>query len=184
MHRCAAAIRIHDTDPAHRHLRQDLKFGPWSIAPSEVFASTPLSFAFVNLKPVVPGHVLVSPRRVAKRFSDLTDDEVSDLWALSRCVGTALEPRYGASSLTYTIQDGAEAGQTVAHVHVHVLPRRKGDFERNDEIYDAIDAAEKVVGAVNEAAAAKKPIDLDEKRRPRTPEEMAAEAAELRKLFQ
>lgn len=39
--------------------RQDYKFGPWDIAASEVFVTSPHSFAFVNLKPVVPGHVLV-----------------------------------------------------------------------------------------------------------------------------
>jgi predicted metal-dependent phosphotriesterase family hydrolase len=40
-------------------------------------------------------------------------------------------------------QDGASAGQTVPHVHVHVLPRKAGDFKENDEIYDAIDEAAK-----------------------------------------
>ena len=43
------------------------------------------------------------------------------------------------------MQDGPLAGQTVPHVHIHVLPRKKGDFERNDEVYDAIDAASKDV---------------------------------------
>jgi diadenosine tetraphosphate (Ap4A) HIT family hydrolase len=45
-----------------------------------VFATSPLSFAFVNLKPVVPGHVLVSPKRVVPRFADLSEEEVADLW--------------------------------------------------------------------------------------------------------
>ena len=40
------------------------------------------------------------------------------------------------SDITY--QDGPEAGQTVPHVHIHVIPRKKGDFEKNDEIYDAV----------------------------------------------
>lgn len=35
-------------------------------------------------------------------------------------------------------QDGPQAGQTVPHVHIHVLPRKGGDFEKNDEIYDAV----------------------------------------------
>lgn len=35
------------------------------------------------------------------------------------------------------------AGQTVPHVHIHILPRREGDFEKNDQVYDAIDAAAK-----------------------------------------
>ena len=37
-----------------------------------------------------------------------------------------------------THQDGPHAGQTVPHVHIHVIPRKKGDFEKNDEIYDAV----------------------------------------------
>ena len=35
-------------------------------------------------------------------------------------------------------QDGKSAGQTVEHVHVHVIPRKTGDFERNDDIYDEV----------------------------------------------
>ena len=37
------------------------------------------------------------------------------------------------------VQDGPAAGQSVPHVHIHVLPRREGDFEPNDAVYDAID---------------------------------------------
>jgi len=36
------------------------------------------------------------------------------------------------------LQDGPKAGQTVPHVHVHILPRKDGDFENNDEIYDVV----------------------------------------------
>lgn len=35
-------------------------------------------------------------------------------------------------------QDGPEAGQTVPHVHIHIIPRKAGDFDNNDEIYDAV----------------------------------------------
>lgn len=156
-------------------------FGPWKIAADEVFVTSPHCFAFVNLKPVVPGHVLVSPKRVVARFAELSPDEVSDLWLLAQRVGTALEPHYGASSLTLAIQDGPQAGQTVPHVHVHVLPRKPGDFERNDEVYDAIDAASKDAAASHSGAGEK--LDLDKERKVRTPQEMAAEAAELRTLF-
>ena len=45
------------------------------------------------------------------------------------------------------LQDGPAAGQSIPHVHVHVLPRREGDFEPNDAVYDAIDkASEKMSG--------------------------------------
>ncbi len=134
------------------------------------------------------GHVLVSPLRVVRRFQELTPAEVSDLWLTAQRVGAVIEPFFGADSLTLAIQDGASAGQTVQHVHIHILPRKKGDFEKNDEVYDAIDAASKVaVAASKEAVAgggeAGEKLDLDKERKVRTPVEMAEEAAALRALF-
>eukprot|EP00197_Chlamydomonas_leiostraca_P006904 CAMPEP_0202882574 /NCGR_PEP_ID=MMETSP1391-20130828/38184_1 /ASSEMBLY_ACC=CAM_ASM_000867 /TAXON_ID=1034604 /ORGANISM="Chlamydomonas leiostraca, Strain SAG 11-49" /LENGTH=146 /DNA_ID=CAMNT_0049565457 /DNA_START=79 /DNA_END=516 /DNA_ORIENTATION=+ len=136
------------------------KFGPWDIRGSEVFAQTALSFAFVNLKPVVPGHVLVSPMRVVQRFADLSAEEMADMWQLAQKVGTSAEMHFKAESLTFAIQDGPYAGQTVPHVHIHVLPRRAGDFKKNDEVYDAIDEGEKDMSK----AAAGEPLDLDKDR--------------------
>ncbi|XP_023056384.1 bis(5'-adenosyl)-triphosphatase isoform X2 [Piliocolobus tephrosceles] len=51
-------------------------------------------------------------------------------------VGTVVEKHFHGTSLTFSMQDGPEAGQTVKHVHVHVLPRKTGDFHRNDSIYE------------------------------------------------
>jgi diadenosine tetraphosphate (Ap4A) HIT family hydrolase len=129
------------------------------------------------LPPLAPlaGHVLVSPIRVARRFADLAPAEVADLWTLAQLVGSTLERHFGAAALTLAIQDGAAAGQTVPHVHVHVLPRRAGDFERNDDVYDALERAQ--VRGDNSK------LDLDKERVPRTAAEMAAEADELRQLF-
>uniref|UniRef100_A0A7N2KNE1 HIT domain-containing protein n=1 Tax=Quercus lobata TaxID=97700 RepID=A0A7N2KNE1_QUELO len=70
--------------------------------------------------------------------------------------------------------DGPQAGQTVPHVHVHILPRKVNDFKNNDEIYDAIDEKEKEL---------KQKLDLDKERKDRSPEEMLQEADEYRKLF-
>ncbi|KAF8032126.1 hypothetical protein BT93_D1139 [Corymbia citriodora subsp. variegata] len=139
-------------------------FGPYKIDPAEVFYATPLSFAMVNLRPVVP----------VKRFVDLSADETNDLWLTAKKVGGQLEHYHKASSLTFTIQDGPQAGQTVPHVHIHILPRKAGDFKENDEIYDAIDEKEKEL---------QQKLDLDKERKDRTFEEMAQEAGEYRKLF-
>ncbi|XP_075515200.1 bifunctional bis(5'-adenosyl)-triphosphatase/adenylylsulfatase FHIT-like [Primulina tabacum] len=149
-------------------------FGPYKIDPKEVFYSTQLSYAFVNLRPLVPGHVLVCPRREVKRFLDLSADETSDLWLMAQKVGSQLESYHNASSLTFAIQDGPQAGQTVPHVHIHILPRKNGDFEKNDEIYDAIDLKEKEL---------KQKLDLDRERKDRSIAEMAEEADAYRKFF-
>ncbi|CAL5227730.1 g10745 [Coccomyxa viridis] len=158
---------------------EDHQFGPHKIRASEIFASTELSFAFVNLKPVVPGHVLVCSRRVVQRFTRLQPAEVADMWCLAQKAGQVVEPHFGATSLTLAIQDGIHAGQSVPHVHVHVLPRRPGDFKNNDDVYDAIDDASKAA-----VSGEGEKLDLDAERKVRTPEEMAAEAQELRVAFQ
>ncbi|KAK7302002.1 hypothetical protein RJT34_12880 [Clitoria ternatea] len=119
-------------------------------------------------------HVLICPKREVKRFVDLTADETADLWLTAQKVGTQLESYHKALSLTFAIQDGPEAGQTVPHVHIHVVPRKGGDFEKNDEIYDAMDEKEKEL---------KQKLDLDKERKDRSLEEMAHEADEYRKLF-
>lgn len=179
-------------------------FGPHPIPGSHVFALTPLSYAFVNLKPVVPGHVLVSPLRLVKRFADLSADEVSDLWLLAQRVGRAVEAHYGAGSLTLAIQDGPLAGQTVPHVHIHVLPRRPNDFPKNDQVYDEIDKGEAeydkaavntpagasgggasaTAAAAGGAGGAGERLDLDKERVVRTHQDMAEEAGVLRRAME
>jgi len=46
-----------------------------------------LSYGIVNLKPIVPGHVLVIPKRVVKRFQELSPEEVGDLWQSAQHIG-------------------------------------------------------------------------------------------------
>ncbi|XP_022642806.1 bifunctional bis(5'-adenosyl)-triphosphatase/adenylylsulfatase FHIT isoform X2 [Vigna radiata var. radiata] len=83
---------------------EDYTFGPYKIHHTEVFYSTHLSYAMVNLRPLLPGHVLVCPKREVKRFVDLTADETSDLWLTAQKVGKQLESYHKASSLTLAIQ--------------------------------------------------------------------------------
>lgn len=150
-------------------------FGQYNVSPREFFFASRLSAALVNQKPLVPGHVLVIPHRRTSRFAELSPDEVADLWAAAQRVGRVMEAQHGATACTYAIQDGRDAGQTVDHVHVHVLPRRRGDFARNDEIYDQLDRHE-----------VKRPsIAVDDAARvARTDEQMFAEADAFRALFE
>ncbi|XP_053153860.1 bis(5'-adenosyl)-triphosphatase-like, partial [Hemicordylus capensis] len=115
--------------------------------------------------------VLICPLRPVERFRDLRPEEVSDLFRTTQLVGNVVEQHFGGTSLTIAVQDGPEAGQTVKHVHVHILPRKAGDFSRNDNIYDELQRHDK---------------EEEEEESPskwRTEEEMAAEAASLKKYF-
>lgn len=78
---------------------------------------------------------------------------------------------HAATSVTVTVQDGEDAGQTVKHVHCHVMPRHKGDFEQNDMIYTELNKHDKdeqqkrrsVAEMVEEAQRYKKEVEKEEK---------------------
>lgn len=160
------------------------RFGPHALHAGQIFFESPLSVGIVNLKPIVLGHVLVISKRVCGRVADLSPEEVADLFATVHRVAPVLERHYGCSAMNiaiqvrcsyqgiivavnveYVCQDGADAGQSVPHVHIHLLPRRKGDFERNDEVHEKLD----VFGS--------------EFRQARSIEVMSEEASTLSKLF-
>ncbi|KAH1153240.1 hypothetical protein GLYMA_18G049000v4 [Glycine max] len=149
-------------------------FGPHKIHHSSVFYTSNLSFAFVNLRPAVTGMMMLPHLvREVKRVADLTDDETIDLWRIAKKLGRQLESYHKASSLSFGIQDGPQAGQTVPHVHIHILPWKSGDYENNDDIYDDMNEKEK---ELNRA------LKVDVERKDRSIEEMALEADEYRKF--
>jgi bis(5'-adenosyl)-triphosphatase len=169
---------------------QKILFGPWTISPSEIFFTSKHCFGLVNLKPVVPGHVLVISRRVVPRFNELTPEEVSDLLTSGQRIAKEVERIYSAESLTFTIQDGPAAGQSVPHVHLHIIPRKKGDWMNNDDIYEVIDRKERdLARTLKDLATSSEPPTTRQKgpdmeRIARSHEEMAGEASELRPLFE
>lgn len=160
----------------------NMRFGQFVIASNHIFYRSPLSAAFVNLRPIVPGHVLVVPRRVVVRLQDLTNDEYRDIWQSVRDIQSMLQNHYDATGFNVAVQDGRSAGQSVPHVHVHILPRVEGDFERNDDVYDEMEAWTPRDELKQSPPSLDVPEDKD--RKDRTPEQMEEEAATYRKLME
>ena len=185
-----------DDDNTSADTDEGLQFGPYAISPSQIFHRSPsgLSAAIVNLRPIVPGHVLVISTRVVPHLSDLNEEEYADLWMTVRLVQNMLTRKYFGGSeddadkaaFNVAVQDGPNAGQSVPHVHVHILPRISGDFVRNDDVYDELEAwAPRSEDSVAKKEAGRRLEVLeDEDRRDRTMEQMADEADEYRKLMQ
>lgn len=151
--------------------------------PDQVFHLTPLSYALVNLKPLLPGHVLVSPRRLVPRFNDLSQQEVQDLFATVQRVSRTIERVFAASALNIAIQDGQDAGQSVPHVHAHIIPRKKHDLPEPDQIYEMMESEDGDLARQfqkrdhGDVKRGRFPaVDADEHRRPRSDEDMANEA--------
>ena len=162
-----------------------IHFGTFAVN-HQVFHVTSLSFALVNLKPLLPGHVLVSPQRVVPRFKDLSAAEVTDLFLTAQHVARMVERVFKASSLNIAIQDGKAAGQSVPHVHAHIIPRRDADLDYKggtDAIYDMMDSQEGDIGKhMRGREQSKFPApDVGEERKARSDEEMREEAIWLSK---
>ncbi|KAF9375305.1 hypothetical protein CPB97_011535 [Podila verticillata] len=97
-------------------------------------------------------------------------------------IGHIIEKEYGGTSLTIACQDGPHAGQTVPHCHVHVIPRRLGDYVNNDDIYTDIANNTVELLTIDMPVVPHKGVD-NEDRKPRTEEEMAQEATRLELLL-
>ncbi len=77
--------------------------------------------------PVTEGHLLLVPKRHVSAWGDLTDSERSGLFDTIATAQTFLRTRFPLSGFNVGFNEGAAAGQTVPHFHIHVIPRRLGD---------------------------------------------------------
>lgn len=95
----------------------------------EIIAQNDLVLAFFDAFPVNPGHALIIPKRHVADYFDLTEDEVAAIQALLREVKVIVEKRFNPDGYNIGVNVNAAAGQSVFHVHMHLIPRYKGDVE-------------------------------------------------------
>ncbi len=99
-------------------------------APRGVTRQNALAYCARDSFPVSPGHSLVMPFRHAASFFDLTANEVAACMALLIEERAALDAELGPDGYNVGVNVGRAAGQTVLHVHVHLIPRYVGDHPR------------------------------------------------------
>jgi diadenosine tetraphosphate (Ap4A) HIT family hydrolase len=98
-----------------------------SIPPERVVAENDLALVIRDEFPVSPGHALIITRRHVASFFKITDDERSAMLMLLDQEKADIDARWAPSSYNIGINDGAQAGQTVPHLHIHLIPRYPGD---------------------------------------------------------
>jgi len=81
--------------------------------------------AFLDHRPLFPGHSLLIPRQHFETLSDLPEAEVEPLFSAARLLARAVEEAVGAEGSFVAINN--RVSQSVPHLHVHVVPRRRGD---------------------------------------------------------
>jgi histidine triad (HIT) family protein len=83
------------------------------------------SLAFLDNRPLFPGHSLLVPREHHETLLDLPDDLVTTLFTNARLLARAMETGLGAEGSFVALNN--RVSQSVAHLHVHVVPRRRKD---------------------------------------------------------
>jgi diadenosine tetraphosphate (Ap4A) HIT family hydrolase len=95
----------------------------------EILATHALAVAVSDSFPLTRGHALVVPRRHVASFFELTAEERHAMLGLLDRAKAVIDSKHAPDAYNIGINDGAAAGQTVMHVHMHLIPRYKGDVD-------------------------------------------------------
>lgn len=84
-------------------------------------------FAFLDIKPVNPGHILVIPKKHYQNMEEVSDNDLQALILVVKKLGAALKNKLGV--VAYNIHENNDliAGQAVPHLHFHIIPRKEDD---------------------------------------------------------
>ena len=100
-----------------------------NIEQERVLAENELCFAIRDGFPVSDGHTLIIPKRHVDNYFDLTDEEVMAMHKMLKELKAQLDEELSPDGYNVGVNVNEAAGQTVFHVHMHIIPRYKGDVE-------------------------------------------------------
>jgi ATP adenylyltransferase len=93
----------------------------------EIIIESAASFAVFDRLPVSKGHALIILKRHCTNYFELTIEEQTSCWRMVNNVQQTLKKRYNPDGFNIVINVYSAAGQTVPHVHIHLIPRYLGD---------------------------------------------------------
>ncbi|MGD0803815.1 MAG: HIT family protein [Candidatus Bathyarchaeia archaeon] len=95
--------------------------------PSHLVYEDASSVAFLDAHPVATGHTLLVPRAHAARIEDLSPDQTKALFSALYKILLPIREAVSADATTIGVNNGPGSGQEIQHVHIHIIPRRRGD---------------------------------------------------------
>jgi diadenosine tetraphosphate (Ap4A) HIT family hydrolase len=98
-----------------------------NISQDKVIAENDLALAFFDGYPVNEGHTLIIPKRHVETYFDATQEERNAISLLLAEVKERLDEEFNPDGYNIGVNVGAAGGQTIFHLHVHLIPRYAGD---------------------------------------------------------
>jgi bis(5'-adenosyl)-triphosphatase len=99
------------------------------------FAESENFLAIYNKSPILPGHSLIIPRAHVPAVLELSAPELTEFVHFARQVTVGLLRVFGANSFNWSLQEQPAAGQTVNHLHLHIVPRLDHDLPEPGDWY-------------------------------------------------
>lgn len=103
-----------------------------------IFANSEHFLAIYNHAPILPGHTLVIPREHICSILELSDPELSEMMVFTKDVTNLLLTAFKVDAFNWSVQEKEAAGQSVAHLHLHIVPRYPGDLPEPGDWYPKI----------------------------------------------
>ena len=96
-------------------------------------------YAFMDIMPVTKGHTLIIPKNHKENVYELSEEEASNLFKVVPKIANALQESFGSVGMNLLNNNGAPAGQTVFHFHLHFIPR----YDQTDGFHPTFNTKEK-----------------------------------------
>ena len=100
-----------------------------------VFARDGQFLAVYNVAPIFPGHSLILPEEHIHSLLELSNEQVIEMMLFARKVTTLLLKTFKAEAFDWSVQEGENAGQSLEHLHLHIVPRYPGDLPNPGDWY-------------------------------------------------
>jgi bis(5'-adenosyl)-triphosphatase len=99
------------------------------------FFETESFYTIYNRSPILPGHSLLIPKRHIESLFDFSDDELGEMMIHAKEAILILQKAFGCEGFNLSLQEKEEAGQSVVHFHLHLIPRKPDDLPNPGDWY-------------------------------------------------
>lgn len=89
--------------------------------------------ALLNHSPILPGHLLIIPLQHVESLYELSESQIGDFFSFARTITEFITKFYDIEAFDWSLQEGEAAGQSVSHLHLHIIPRTAGDLPLGEE---------------------------------------------------